>query len=371
MKLESKVSLFVLVSAIALSIFGSIPRGQSYLVPQRSSKSIDELFSSPNSLGSIAVGVAEGTRTPDGGKTQYWKSHIDPGNKRRNQGTFSYQHPASSPEEADKKQIAKIKPFLERTQKEAIASGVTLSEFELVVLADAFTQSEAAAYDWLGNLKKCQSQGKSGTGAVLCARVESFKHPDGRLDAPGLGNSLARVEADQRRRLEAIASVISPQSVIIHPVPGTQFTSGFYTCKTQEDCRKHPVWGTKEAHWGADFAGPLGMPVLAASSGIVEIGETKCEAIAQEEQQQRCGAGHGNHLTISGQPYSTFYAHLKSILVTHGSTVEQGQVIGELGSSGASTGPHLHFEVRKDGVPIDPIHFLAVDTSTEIYGRAN
>ncbi|MDK3159844.1 M23 family metallopeptidase [Kamptonema cortianum] len=362
------------IAATAWGATGTTPTTQS-------TKNIDihSLFASPDSPGSVAIGVAEGTRTPTGGKTRYWNSHIDPGNGRVNQGTFSYQHFAASPEEADKKQIAKIHSFLSRLEKNAHNAGVRLNTFEIVAAADAFTQSEAAASDYLQNLINCRAQGKQGTEAVQCARVESFYEPSGRLNAPGLGNTRANVEADQRRRLEAIASAISPQSLFIHPAPGSTFTSGFYPCEQDRNCRIHPVWGTPEKHDGVDFANALGTPIRASQSGIVEIGETRCLDNSSPHREPRpfkasfqCGAGHGNHLSIHGEKYTSFYSHLDRILVSNGEFVDQGSAIATMGNSGASSGPHLHWGIREKAKLnwLDPQNFIAFDTSTEIYGRA-
>lgn len=200
---SSALSLACLSVAIAATVAHSrLPAAKP------TSSDIDKLFASPNSLGSVAIGMAEGTRTADGGKTQYWANHIDPGNLARNQGTFSYQHSASSPEEADNKQLVKLRRFSNELASKAKAEGLELNSFEVVAGSDLFNQSEMAGHDYLDNLKRCREWGKTGTDAVLCARVQSYYRPDGTLDAPGLGNTRRGVEADQKRRLDAIAEVI-------------------------------------------------------------------------------------------------------------------------------------------------------------------
>ena len=100
-------------------------------------------------------------------------------------------------------------------------------------------------------------------------------------------------------------------------------------------------------HWGVDIAAPPGTPVLAAADGIVA-------AIGWDPD----GYGHYIVLDHSGG-WQSLYAHLQSTAMgdyrmTVGMAVRQGDAIGGLGSSGASTGPHLHFEVRRDGAHIDP-----------------
>ena len=104
--------------------------------------------------------------------------------------------------------------------------------------------------------------------------------------------------------------------------------------------------GYPHFHTGVDLAGPLGTPVSAAASGVV---------IAAMSTTQ----GYGNYIILaSAGGILTLYGHLETMLVTAGETVTAGQPIGLLGSTGNSTGPHLHFEVRVNGQPVNPIPFL-------------
>ena len=98
-------------------------------------------------------------------------------------------------------------------------------------------------------------------------------------------------------------------------------------------------------HEGLDFAAPPGTPILAASGGVV------LEAKFQP--------GYGNMVEIDhGDGLITRYAHASSLMVKQGQLVERGQQVARVGSSGRSTGPHLHFEVRLAGQPLDPRLFL-------------
>ncbi|MGB0560731.1 MAG: murein hydrolase activator EnvC family protein [Spirulinaceae cyanobacterium] len=111
--------------------------------------------------------------------------------------------------------------------------------------------------------------------------------------------------------------------------------------------RRHPMLGGKRLHTGIDFKGSYGSPVTAADTGVVIFanwygGYGKTVAIA-----------HGNDLT-------TLYCHLNAITVVEGQPIEQGEPLGEVGSTGLSTGPHLHFELRQLGKPIDPVPYLVV-----------
>lgn len=168
-----------------------------------------QLFATSDSLGTIAIGVAEGTRTPEGRKTLSWEYHSDPGNGAINQGTFSWQMGAATPEEADLKGLTRI-------QKEAIPYLIQVAEqeqisFDLEMLlqgADLWNQAPEAGANFVQNLKQCLDETQTVDEAVLCARVESFYNPiTGELDASGFDNDRDRLENDQRRRMQAIKTV--------------------------------------------------------------------------------------------------------------------------------------------------------------------
>ena len=108
--------------------------------------------------------------------------------------------------------------------------------------------------------------------------------------------------------------------------------------------RVHPIFGTTRTHNGIDLNGDTGDLILAANDGVVLSAGWR--------------TGYGNAIVIShGGGYSTLYAHLYDIDVSTGQQVSGGDVIGLLGSTGWSTGPHLHFEVRLDGTALDPVGF--------------
>ncbi|MFZ4515437.1 MAG: peptidoglycan DD-metalloendopeptidase family protein [Acidimicrobiia bacterium] len=109
--------------------------------------------------------------------------------------------------------------------------------------------------------------------------------------------------------------------------------------------RKHPIFGTVRNHDGIDFGAGMGTPIKAAAGGTVV----------------RAGVlnGYGNVIVLDhGGGISTLYAHQSRFAVSSGERVAVGQVIGYVGSTGFSTGPHLHFEVRLNGRPVDPLEYL-------------
>jgi murein DD-endopeptidase MepM/ murein hydrolase activator NlpD len=105
--------------------------------------------------------------------------------------------------------------------------------------------------------------------------------------------------------------------------------------------RFHPILGFMKMHTGIDFAAPIGTPILAAGDGVVE--------------DAKWWGGYGRWVRIEhNKDWETGYGHMSAIAVRPGQHVVQGQVIGYVGTTGRSTGPHLHFEVWHDHTPIDP-----------------
>jgi murein DD-endopeptidase MepM/ murein hydrolase activator NlpD len=109
--------------------------------------------------------------------------------------------------------------------------------------------------------------------------------------------------------------------------------------------RTDPFSGRRAYHRGVDFAGPAGSQVVAVASGVVTYSKDRF--------------GYGKTVEINhGNGYVTRYAHNQRTLVTPGDTVQKGQAIALIGSTGRSTGPHLHFEVLKNGRAVDPMSFV-------------
>jgi hypothetical protein len=165
-----------------------------------------------NSLVSIAVGSAEGTRRPDGGFNQAYAGHIDPGNGVWNQGSFSYQHYSTSPEDADARQLKRLKGQTEVLEQIAASYSMSMTLEEKMNGIDLANQAPAAAIDqggyvdWLADAKQ---KGLKGADAILYARTNSYINPKtGRLNAPGLGNNWGRVEQDQARRMGEISEAL-------------------------------------------------------------------------------------------------------------------------------------------------------------------
>lgn len=176
---------------------------------------------------------------------------------------------------------------------------------------------------------------------LLTQRLDLFER---QLYAQSLSFDQLRATASkQKDKLAHIPSVI--------PINIKDFTmsSGY-------GVRRDPIYGSSKFHAGLDFAAKTGTPVFATADGKVT------EAVRQ--------SGYGNCIDIShGYNYLTRYAHLSEILVKPGQEVKRGEMIGKVGSTGKSTGPHLHYEVRFKDEPQNPVNYYFMDLTPEEYAE--
>lgn len=121
--------------------------------------------------------------------------------------------------------------------------------------------------------------------------------------------------------------------------------------------RIDPVYKTVKFHAGLDFTAPQGTPIYASANGVVKIAA-------------HLGTGYGNHVVINhGYGYETLYGHMFRVKAKPGQRVKRGEIIGYVGSTGKSTGPHCHYEVHKNGRPLDPVYFFYNDLTPEQFDR--
>ena len=119
--------------------------------------------------------------------------------------------------------------------------------------------------------------------------------------------------------------------------------------------RIDPIYRTRKMHKGLDFSAPKGTKIYATGDGVIK-----------KVKRQRWG--YGTHVVIDhGYGYTTLYGHMSRASVRQGQSVKRGQQIGLVGSTGKSTGPHLHYEVAKNGTQVNPIGYFYNDLTTEQY----
>ena len=170
-------------------------------------------------------------------------------------------------------------------------------------------------------------------------------------------NSLALRAAYQAKSYSDIGSMVKNKEKLLAAIPAiqpisnknlTHLASGF-------GYRVDPVYKVTKFHAGLDFAAPVGTPIYATADGIVK------------EADYNAG-GYGNNVVINhGFGYETLYGHMYRIKAKTGQKVKRGEVIGYVGSTGKSTGPHCHYEVHKNGQPVDPVYYFYNDLTPEQY----
>jgi Peptidase family M23 len=162
-------------------------------------------------------------------------------------------------------------------------------------------------------------------------------------------NSLDTILESANSRAEMFASIPSIKPVRIDLLKkNLNAMSGF-------GIRLHPVHKVDRLHTGIDFTAPKGTPIQATGNGKV---------IKAEHER----VGYGNHVIIDhGYGYTSLYGHMSSFNVKVGDVIQKGQTIGFVGSTGTSTAPHLHYEVRLKGDPVDPVIFCMDDLTPQEY----
>ncbi|MER3464859.1 MAG: peptidase M23 [Chitinophagaceae bacterium] len=121
--------------------------------------------------------------------------------------------------------------------------------------------------------------------------------------------------------------------------------------------RIDPIYKTVKMHAGLDFTAPQGTPIYATADGVVTTAGNTAN-------------GYGNHVVINhGYGYETLYGHMVRVKARSGQPVKRGEVIGYVGSTGKSTGPHCHYEVHKNGQKLDPVYFFYNDLTPQQFDQ--
>ena len=193
---------------------------------------------------------------------------------------------------------------------------------EFAALSDEYDAAEAAKDELLEQIKKTETEYFNALSAEEAAR-------------------LAALNAQNNNKVPATASGASSESGFLYPLPyAVEITSPF-------GMRHNPVTGKYSSHSGVDFGAGQGTSIYACKSGTVTV------------------AGYaeawGYYVTINhGDGYSTLYAHMTNYTVSTGDYVAQGDVIGYVGSTGWSTGPHLHLSVLYNGAYVNPMNYVSM-----------
>lgn len=163
----------------------------------------------------------------------------------------------------------------------------------------------------------------------------------------------------QSKSFDEVWDLVKNKAAMISAIPAIQPVANKDLTRVASGYgwRIHPIYKTEKMHTGMDFTAPIGTEIHATGNGTVSKVEMD-------------GRGYGNNVIINhGYGYETLYGHMSKILVRPGQKVSRGDLIGFVGNTGSSTGPHLHYEVRKNGDPVNPVNFYYNDLSPEEYAR--
>ena len=172
-------------------------------------------------------------------------------------------------------------------------------------------------------------------------------------------NKLSARMAFQLESYGSIEKLINNQEAKLASIPAIQPLSNkeLNRIASGYGMRIDPVYGTPKMHKGLDFTAPQGTPIYATGDGVVRVAGNS-------------GDGYGNHVEINhGYGYQTLYGHMVRVKVRAGQKVVRGEIIGWVGSTGKSTGPHFHYEVSINNANVNPVYFFSNDLNAEQYDQ--
>lgn len=172
-------------------------------------------------------------------------------------------------------------------------------------------------------------------------------------------NKLSARVAYQTKSYSEIDEMVKNKEKLLSAIPAIQpvSNSDLQRIASGFGSRIDPVYKIQKFHAGLDFTAPQGTPIYATADGRIK------EANYNE-------GGFGNHVVINhGYGYETLYGHMVRVKARVGQLVKRGEVIGWVGNTGKSTGPHCHYEVHKNGPAVDPVYFFYNDLTPEQFDR--
>lgn len=162
--------------------------------------------------------------------------------------------------------------------------------------------------------------------------------------------------AAQSKSLKELEKIADNKSEMLTSIPAIRPLKNMYSVTSGFGKRYHPILKRLRTHTGVDITAPKGTPVYATADGTVT--------------SESPGGGYGLTIIINhGYTYKTLYAHLSKKAVKPGQKVKRGQVIGYVGSTGMSTGAHLHYEVIKNGQRVNPVYYFNAEITPEEYNK--
>ncbi len=198
---------------------------------------------------------------------------------------------------------------------------------------------------------------KGGYGGInRYENLKNFRNSEIMIESAEKLDHIARTLYVQSASFNELSKVAKTKTDMMENIPAIQPINGKYLQHAVSGfgLRIHPIYKIKRRHTGIDLPSPIGTPIYATGNGkVTESGVER---------------GYGIMLKIDhGYGYQTLYGHMSRYVVRRGQKVKRGQLIGYVGNTGSSTGPHLHYEVIKNKRPINPINFFYNDLSPSEY----
>lgn len=201
---------------------------------------------------------------------------------------------------------------------------------------------------------------EAGIGGVdRYSELEGLSNGDIVIETAKKLDLIAKKAYIQSKSLDELENLAKRKEDMLRSIPAIQPISNndLKRIASSFGMRIHPFYKVPKMHTGMDFTAPTGTDIYATGDGVVQ----------KVDYSQR---GYGNHVVIDhGFGYATLYAHMHSISVRPGQKVKRGSVIGQVGNTGMSVAPHLHYEVHKAGKQINPINYFFNDLTPEEYEK--
>lgn len=204
------------------------------------------------------------------------------------------------------------------------------------------------------------SMRRAGFGGIdRYARLRGYKYSDIVIETTRTMDMIAGQLYVQSKSFDEVFEMAKNKERLLAALPAIQPVNNrdLRRIASYYGYRTDPFYKIKKFHEGLDFSAPAGTEVYATGDGVVS-------------RLVRLRGGYGNFIVIDhGFNYETLYAHLSKFNVKKGQKVKRGQVIGFVGNTGKSTAPHLHYEVRHNGRPVNPVHYFFNDITPEEYDQ--
>ena len=199
---------------------------------------------------------------------------------------------------------------------------------------------------------------KAGFGGIdRYRKLSGYQNSDLMIETTKKLDQLSKRIYVQSKSYDEVVKMVKNKEQLLNAIPAIMpiNTNFLKSPPSGYGYRTHPIYKAQHFHKGMDFSASVGTPIYATGEGVIELAEYN-------------NSGYGNHVVINhGFGYKTLYGHMVKIKTQKGKKVKRGELIGLVGNTGLSTGPHVHYEVMKNNEYLNPINFYYNDLTPEQY----